>query len=382
MPSQRSRPKKHFTPKNNWINDPNGLIYHGGNYHLFFQHNPYENKWGHMSWGHATSKDLINWTELNIAIPEQPDHAIFSGSAVFDAANNRLVAIYSGHREGNQSQYLSYSYDGGATWQENIKVLDLNMADFRDPKVFKYQDHWVMVVAKSKELKVSLFESKDLLNWNFLSDFVVEGINDIYECPDLFELDGKWVLILSTNPGGLHGGSGSRYVIGNFDGKEFVAETKAKFLDFGPDYYAAVSFNDTKERKTIGWFNNWIYANDLIRETWNGSMSAVRKLRVVNNELVQEFIGATEKYVVTEKEFEFKYINGAVKFKRDGDHLNIDRSELWDSTISSFPVPAVGPLNIEALFDAGSLELAINGQFVSMQLLVGDDLPVLSVNNY
>ena len=138
----RTRPTKHFTPKNNWINDPNGLIYHGGYYHLFFQHNPFENKWGHMSWGHARSKDLLTWEELPVAIPEQPDHAIFSGSAVFDEANNRLVAIYSGHREGNQSQYISFSYDGGTTWQENIKVLDLNMADFRDPKVFKFENRY------------------------------------------------------------------------------------------------------------------------------------------------------------------------------------------------------------------------------------------------
>ena len=231
----RMRPKKHFTPENNWINDPNGLIFHDGQYHLFFQHNPFENKWGHMSWGHAVSTDLINWKELPVAIPEQADHAIFSGSAVFDEANNRLVAIYTGHREGNQSQYLSFSFNGGLTWSENLKVLDLNMVDFRDPKVFMYQDRWIMSVAKPKEFKVAFFESKDLINWKHLSDFHSPEITEIYECPDLFPLGEKWVLIISTNPGGLYGGSGSRYLIGQFDGKEFIPETKPEFLDYGPD---------------------------------------------------------------------------------------------------------------------------------------------------
>ena len=226
------RPNKHFTPKNNWINDPNGLIFHGGYYHLFFQHNPQENNWGHMSWGHAKSKDLINWEELPVAIPEQPDHAIFSGSAVFDEANNRLVAFYTGHKESNQSQYVAFSYDGGLTWSGNQKVLDLEMADFRDPKVFKYQNRWIMSVAKSKELKISFFESTDLINWNFLSDFHSPEVGEIYECPDLFELNDKWILLISTNPGGVAGGSGMHYLIGNFDGRVFTPESKAEFLDF------------------------------------------------------------------------------------------------------------------------------------------------------
>ena len=376
----RERPKKHFTPRANWINDPNGLIFHAGQYHLFFQHNPFENKWGHMSWGHAVSKDLINWTELNVAIAEQPDHAIFSGSAVFDKENERLVAIYSGHRGGNQSQYLAFSYDNGNTWDGNIKVLDLNMADFRDPKVFRYNDKWIMSVVKSKELKVSFFESTDLFNWNHLSDFHSPEVGDIYECPDLFELDGKWVLIISTNPGGPAGGSGMHYLIGNFDGKTFTPESKAKYLDYGPDYYAAVTFNDAPERITIGWMNNWEYANDSKFETlktWNGSMSAARKLRIKDGELVQTFIGETKTYKVTTDNFEFVYKNGALKFTRAGERLVIDRSELWDSKINTFTVPAVGDLEITALFDAGSIELSVNGHMVTSLLLVGHDEPVL-----
>jgi len=373
----RTRPKKHFTPQNNWVNDPNGLIFHGGYYHLYFQHNPLENKWGHMSWGHAVCKDLVNWTELPVAIPEQADHAIFSGSAVFDEENNRLVAIYSGHREGNQSQYLTFSYDNGLTWEENVKVLDLNMADFRDPKVFRYRDKWIMSVAKSRELKVSFFESNDLVNWKHLSDFTSPDIQDLYECPDLFQLDGKWILIISTNPGGLHGGSGSRYLTGNFDGKEFISYGPAEFLDYGPDYYAAVTFNNASERISIGWMNNWEYANELVRETWNGSMTAARKLTLENGMLKQNFVGETKTYKVTADEFEFVYNNGALKFKRDGGKLFIDRRELWDSKITSFSVPVIGDLEITALFDAGSIELLVNGHMVTALLQVGLEEPVL-----
>ena len=375
----RTRPNKHFTPKNNWINDPNGLIFHGGYYHLFFQHNPFENKWGHMSWGHARSKDLITWEELPVAIPEQPDHAIFSGSAVFDEANNRLVAIYSGHKEGNQSQYISYSYDGGTTWQENIKVLDLSMADFRDPKVFRYENKWIMSVVKSKELKVSFFESTDLINWNFLSDYNAPDIQDLYECPDLFRLDEKWVLIISTNPGGIYGGSGTRYLTGKFDGKTFKEDSPAKFLDYGPDNYAGVTFNDTVEQISIAWMNNWEYANKLERETWNGQMTAARKLQIKNGELVQTFIGETKTYEISENNFEFKYLNGSLKFKTENGALIVDRSELWDSTITQYSLPVTAPYKVEALFDAGSIELSINGHFASAQINVGAETPDLSV---
>jgi fructan beta-fructosidase len=332
-----------------------------------------------MSWGHARSKDLITWEELPVAIPEQPDHAIFSGSAVFDESNNRLVAIYTGAKEGNQSQYISYSYDGGTTWQENIKVLDLNMADFRDPKVFRYENKWIMSVVKSKEFKVSFFESIDLVTWNFLSDYAAPDIQDLYECPDLFELDGKWVLIISTNPGGASGGSGTHYIIGNFDGKEFIAESKSKYLDYGPDNYAGVTFNDAAERIAIAWMNNWEYANNLVRETWNGQMTAARKLQIKNGELVQTFIGEAEKFEIAESNFEFKYTNGSLKFKSENGGLTIDRSELWDSTITQYSLPVTAPYEVEALFDAGSIELSVNGHFASAQLLVGPETPILSV---
>ena len=375
----QQRPTKHFTPKNNWINDPNGLIFHNGYYHLFFQHNPFENKWGHMSWGHARSRDLINWEELPVAIPEQADHMIFSGSAVFDQVNNRLAAIYTGAAKGNQSQYVAFSYDFGNTFVENQKVLDLILEEFRDPKVFRYENHWIMTVVKSTQHLVSFYESENLIDWNFLSDYQVSGIDELYECPDLFQIDGKWILILSTNPGGPAGGSGMHYVIGNFDGKVFEDESKVKFLDYGPDYYAGVTFNGAAERISIAWMNNWEYANKLKRETWNGSMTAARKLQIQNGDLVQTFIGETTKFEITESNFEFKYTNGSLKFRTENGALIVDRSELWASSITQYLLPVTAPYKVEALFDAGSIELSINGQFASAQLLVDGETPILSV---
>ena len=332
-----------------------------------------------MSWGHARSTDLINWEELPIAIPEQPDHMIFSGSAVFDETNNRIAAIYTGAVKGHQSQYVAFSYDSGNTFKENQKVLDLNLEEFRDPKVFRYKNKWIMAVVKSAHHLVSFYTSANLIDWEHLSDYKVPGIDVLYECPDLFQIEDSWVLLLSTNPGGAAGGSGMHYVIGKFDGKVFKENSKSKFLDYGPDYYAGVTFNDAAERISIAWMNNWNYAHDLVCETWNGQMTAARKLGIVNGELVQSFIGETEKFEIKEKDFEFIYSNGSLKFKSQNGALVIDRSELWDSSISEFSLPVRAPYKIEAIFDAGSVELSINSHFASAQLLVGSETPLLSV---
>ena len=376
-----TRPEKHFSPAKNWINDPNGLIYHGGFYHLYFQHNPFENKWGHISWGHARSKDLITWDELPVAINEQSTHAIFSGSAIFDAENNRIAAFYTAASEGKQSQWVCFSNDGGYTYQNHQEVLDLGLKDFRDPKVFKYQDHWIMVAVKSTEFLISIFKSKDLINWVHLSDYQMPGVEDLYECPDLFQLNGKWVMFLSTNPGGAAGGSGMRYVIGDFNGREFKESSPVEYLDFGPDYYAAVTYNDAPDRISIGWMNNWEYANDpefAVSKPWNGTMTAARKLQIVDGKLRQTLIGKTKKFEIPENQsFEFQYSNGAIKFNRKAEKLVIDRSELWHHQITKFEVPISGPISLEALFDSGSLELSVNGQMVTSQLEVSDQVPYL-----
>ncbi|GEM49095.1 glycoside hydrolase family 32 protein [Deinococcus cellulosilyticus] len=270
------RPQVHFTPQRNWMNDPNGLVYLDGEYHLFYQHNPFGNTWGHMSWGHAVSKDLVHWEELPVAIPEAEDIAIFSGAAVYDknntsglgtAANPPLVAIFTGWNKStnNQSQYIASSTDKGRTWTRygTAPVLDIGSTESRDPKVFWHEPgkQWIMVFAKAKEHKVAIYGSKDLKNWNHLSDFGPYGSEgDVWEVPDLIQLpvDGdptkkKWVMIVSVNGGSLYGGSGIQYFPGEFNGTTFTPDplpvvsepTGVVFADFeGPTYGDWVATGD------------------------------------------------------------------------------------------------------------------------------------------
>lgn len=240
------RSQYHYTPAKNWMNDPNGLVYFDGEYHLFYQYNPFGDRWGHMSWGHAVSRDLVHWEELPVALPEEGGVMIFSGSAVVDWNNTSgfgaedappLVAIYTGASAGRQDQRIAYSNDRGRTWTkyEGNPVLDIGSGEFRDPKVFWYapEAKWVMVVALAVERKVSFYSSPDLKTWTHLSDFGPTGaIGGVWECPDLFELpvDGdpnntRWVLEVDLNPGGPAGGSGGQYFIGRFDGTTFTAES-------------------------------------------------------------------------------------------------------------------------------------------------------------
>lgn len=251
------RPAFHFTPEKNWINDPNGLVYHDGEWHMFYQYNPEGEKWGHMSWGHAVSRDLMTWQHLPLALPEKDGVMIFSGSAVMDAANTSglgksgnpaMIAIYTGHREGHQDQRIAYSTDKGRTWAQYASnpVLDIDKADFRDPKVFWHTatNRWVMAVSLSTEKKVSFYGSPDLKEWKHLSDFGPAGARGgIWECPDLFELPveneagkKKWVLLLNINPGAPAGGSGCQYFTGDFDGTTFKADDSAPAMNVITDF--------------------------------------------------------------------------------------------------------------------------------------------------
>jgi sucrose-6-phosphate hydrolase SacC (GH32 family) len=239
------RPRFHFTPERNWMNDPNGMVYYEGEYHLFYQYNPFGIKWGHMSWGHAVSKDLVRWEHLPVALQEENGVMIFSGSAVIDWKNTSgfgkdgkppMVAIYTGHRDKHQDQQIAYSNDRGRTWTKYEKnpVLDIGLADFRDPKVFWHEptSRWLMVVAVPVERKVHFYASKDLKSWEKLSDFGPAGaVSGIWECPDLFPVavegaggSAKWMLIVNIGSGAPAGGSGCQYFVGEFDGTRFVAD--------------------------------------------------------------------------------------------------------------------------------------------------------------
>lgn len=301
--TERYRPQYHFTPATNWMNDPNGLVFYDGVYHLFYQYNPFGITWGHMSWGHATSTDLVHWQHLPVAIPEAKGEMAFSGSAVVDWKNSSgfgsggeppLVAIYTGFRGKNQSQYLASSTDSGRTWSRYAgnPVLDIGSADFRDPKVFWYEPDkkWVMVVALSPEHKVRLYGSADLKQWTPLSEFGPAGATGgVWECPDLFELpvDGvasnsRWVLIVNLNPGAVAGGSGAQYFVGRFDGTRFTADESgpARWADYGKDFYAAVSWSDVPRsdgrRIWLGWMNNWQYADKIPTAPWRSAQSLPR----------------------------------------------------------------------------------------------------------
>lgn len=291
------RPEFHFTPKKNWINDPNGLLWHKGEYHLFFQHNPFGREWGHMSWGHAVSTDLLHWEELPVAIAEDEDGAIFSGSAV--SLGDEIVAIYTRDKNNIQSQCIATSFDNGRTFQkyDENPVLDLGMEHFRDPKVFRFHDKWIMAVVKAHEFKVCFYSSNDLKAWKFESEFGNTGaIGGQWECPDLFPLtyesEEVWVLIVSLNPGGIYNSSGTQYFIGDFDGTRFTPRYETiepRWVDYGSDNYAGITFNNepNNRRIFIGWLNSW-QKKEHVDTSWVGAMTIPRELGLtrVNGELV------------------------------------------------------------------------------------------------
>lgn len=306
------RPQFHFTPEEKWMNDPNGMVYYEGEYHLFYQHNPHDNEWGPMYWGHAVSKDMVKWEHLDIALEPDELGTIFSGSAVVDwndttgffDDSDGLVAIFTHNGDKGQQQSIAYSKDNGRTWKkfEGNPVIpnDGEIKDFRDPKVFWHEDtkKWVMAIAAGK--KVMFYNSSDLIEWEYLSEFG-EGIGaqgGVWETPDLFELpvDGdpdnmRWVLEVDIGDGAIAGGSGAQYFIGTFDGTTFSSDQEAdeiNWLDYGADFYAAQSFSDIPEsdgrRIMIAWMSNWLYANQVPTESWRSATSFPRVMELKTTE--------------------------------------------------------------------------------------------------
>ena len=305
------RPQLHFSPQEKWMNDPNGMVYHNGEYHLFYQYHPGSLVWGPMHWGHAVSTDLFHWTHLPIALYPDSLGLIFSGSAVIDTNNTSgfgskeeppLVAIFTYHsqekeRAGKtdyQYQGIAYSNDDGRRWikyPDNPVLKNQGVKDFRDPKVFWHRDtkNWVMILAVKDH--VEFWGSRDLKSWRKLSDF---GFNygahgGVWECPDMFELEidaasgTKWVMIVSLNPGGPNGGSGTQYFVGDFDGTTFhpaTAPDVTAWLDYGPDNYAGVTWSNAPGNRKIflGWMSNWDYAQDVPTSPWRSAMTIPREL--------------------------------------------------------------------------------------------------------
>ena len=409
------RPHFHFAPVRNWMNDPNGLIFYRGKYHLFFQYNPEGNQWGNMSWGHATSTDLVHWQELPVAISYTPTHAIFSGSSVVDYFNTTgfgslenpaMVAIFTAHQHDglHQVQSLAYSTDEGLTWQhyEGNPVLDLEMKDFRDPKVVwnTVNEAWVMSVVKPHEFTVAFYQSKDLKLWELLSEFTNKnGTDGVWECPDLFPVavDGdptkiKWVLFISVNPGGVTGGSGTQFFIGNWNGKEFVADdVTTRWLDYGRDNYAGVTFNDVPDSRRIylGWMNNWDYAKDIPENPARGSMTIPRELSLetIDGKItllqnpVKEILGSgisDQAFVITSTDTKsgIRFISADGKsfdigYDPQTKEVYVDRSGAWygieSTSIHAAPFDADGKtFEIRVITDAGSVEVFVDGGRVSI----------------
>lgn len=294
---EKYRPTYHFSPLYGWMNDPNGMVYKDGEYHLFYQYNPYGSQWGNLSWGHAITKDLVNWKHLPVAIAPDALGTIFSGSAVVDYDNTAgfgagaIVAIYTQSSD-RQVQSIAYSTDNGRSFTkyENNPVLVSEVCDFRDPKVFWHAEthRWIMVLAVGQEMQI--FSSSNLKDWTFESRFGEgQGAHGgVWECPDLFELpvegtnDKKWVLLCNLNPGGPFGGSATQYFVGSFNGKEFVNESpsKTKWMDWGKDHYATVTWSDAPDNRriAIAWMSNWQYANDVPTSQYRSPNSVPRDL--------------------------------------------------------------------------------------------------------
>lgn len=294
---EKFRPVYHFSPRYGWMNDPNGMVYKDGVYHLFYQYNPYGSKWGNMSWGHTVSKDLVNWQHLPVAIVPDALGTIFSGSAVVDAENTAgfgkgaIIAIYTQNSD-RQVQSIAYSTDNGHTFTAYTgnPVLTSDARDFRDPKVFWHPEtrRWIMVLAVGQEMQI--FSSPNLKEWTYESRFGEgQGAHGgVWECPDLFELplegtdEKKWVLLCNLNPGGVFGGSATQYFVGTFDGKRFVNESPAttKWMDWGKDHYATVTWSNAPDgrRIALAWMSNWQYANEVPTMQYRSPNSVPRDL--------------------------------------------------------------------------------------------------------
>ncbi|MFH4968038.1 glycoside hydrolase family 32 protein [Gaetbulibacter sp. M240] len=460
LETEKFRPRFHFTPKAQWMNDPNGLVYANSSYHLFYQYYPDSTVWGPMHWGHAISKDLLHWKHRPVALAPDSLGYIFSGSAVIDKQNtsglgkNAMIAIFTYHdpeKEADgavdyQTQGIAYSHDDGETWAKydhNPVIKNPGISDFRDPKVFWNAEtsSWQMaLVAKDH---VEFYNSKDLKNWDKLSDFYFpdDPPLGVWECPDLFKMnvegsdEERWVLIVSHGGNSApNGGSGTRYFVGDFDGKKFVTDQKSsQWIDYGTDNYAGVTYNNTPNNKRlfIGWMSNWEYAQSTPTIRWRSAMTLPRELKLIKKEdsyyvksqLIDDFksilIPVSTDDIVGERPYDFKFKDLQTSFIsfeaeiRDSLHIQFSNSKLENLRITyqkangiltvdrrnsglvdfndkyeamSFQRMSVGKtdyLSFQIVLDASSIELFINnGDYVlTNQIFPSEPFTDLKINN-
>lgn len=403
------RPYFHFTPQNNWMNDPNGMFYLNGKYHLFFQHYPQSNVWGPMHWGHAESSDMVKWEEKPIALYPDSLGYIFSGSAVVDYKNTSglgqegktpIVAIFTHHsmeKEKAQqvdveTQSIAYSLDEGITWKKyegNPVIENPNIRDFRDPKVFWHEstEKWIMVLAAHN--RVMIYGSPNLIDWEYLSEFGQDiGNHDgVWECPDLFQLpiEGtnsfKYVMLVSNSRNEPNSGSATQYFVGDFDGKSFQMdkafaqelEKKGDFwMDYGKDNYAGVTWHNTEnksgEKYLIGWMSNWEYATKVPTHAWRSSMTIARKLSLQPNEesyrLISKPVDAYQSYAEEKTRLkELKIKNSKTLISEDilPSEINFSFSEPKEGNIA-FSIEAQNGNKIDFGFNADKNRFFIDRQ--------------------
>ena len=318
---ERFRPVYHHTPLYGWMNDPNGMFYKDGVWHLYYQWNPYGSQWENMHWGHSTSTDLIHWEHQPMALEPDWLGSIFSGSCV--TKGDEVVAFYTsaGH---HQTQSMAVSKDGGRTFTKfsgNPVLTTSDVPDFRDPRPFWNEDihAWNLILAAGQEMRI--YSSMNLEDWKFESSFGKEYGNHggVWECPDLFKIDDKWVLLCNINPGGPFGGSATQYFVGQFDGHKFTCESMpkvTKWLDYGKDHYATVSFYNAPEKRhvVLAWMSNWQYANQVPTKQYRSANSIPRDLGL--------FTCGEETYVSVTPSKEMLAVRGA-KIKKPTDACEI-----------------------------------------------------------
>ncbi len=402
---KKYRPIYHFSPEWGWMNDPNGMVYKDGEWHLFYQFNPYGSFWGNMHWGHAVSKDLVNWENLGIAIAPDALGAIFSGSAVVDKDNtagfgkDALIAMYTSDGD-NQTQSIAYSLDNGRTFTKyagNPVIMAADTPDFRDPKIFWHEEsrQWKVILAAGQE--VQLYSSDNLKDWTYDSSFGLSygNHNGVWECPDLvrlpFEGKEKWVLILNINPGGPFGGSATQYFVGSYDGKAFKCDdlpTVTRWMDYGKDHYATVTWSNAPEGRTvaIAWMSNWQYANSVPTRQFRSSNSVPRDLSLVKKgkEVILKSTPSKEATFVLSNESGEQVVlsyDAAVQTfsmdRRGSGNVKFSKSF---AAVTTAPTRVGGKMELRLLVDSASIEAF--GEDFSMTNLVFPSSPYNTIKMY
>ena len=421
--SELYRPQIHFTPAKNWMNDPNGMVYADGTYHLFYQYNPQGNDWGNMSWGHATSTDLIHWTEQPVALTRDALGAVFSGSCVIDKDNTAgfgagaMVALYTaagetGDVQGKQQQSIAYSTDGGKNFTRfaNNPVIKNDDDNLRDPKVFWHEEskQWIMALAKGWKMGVELYGSTDLKTWRHLSTFwlPLAGRPSLqWECPDLIQMGSKWVMIVSVNPGGPILGSGTMYFTGDFDGTTFTADERdyPLWLDYGMDNYAGVTWSNTGDRHImIGWMNNWAYSCNVPCSPWRSAMTLPRELKLIEHDgkpllastVVKEIDNIAEAWQTASETLDVKDAyqlhitvnldrNSTITLSNSSDEKYVLEINASDRTLRARRTSATGQSGFNGTFSVPSIQAPLNteGDTVTLDIFVDQSSVELFTQN-